>query len=126
MSERDDGDRPAGEPRAAAPENGAGDASGYGRQRSGWLVVVGMLAAIAGGIGFAWAYAADTGIGAMGGFLALGLVGIGFALAYWGRDLVDDKPAADPYPIPHGTRTRPPSLATRCRTTCTSSRAVAS
>ena len=32
--------------------------------------------------------------------LTLGLLGIGFALAYWGRDLTDDTPQAEPYPLP--------------------------
>jgi ubiquinol-cytochrome c reductase iron-sulfur subunit len=50
--------------------------------------------------GFVWAYAADASTYWLGGFLALGFIGLGFGLAYWGRNLLDDRPAADMYPIP--------------------------
>ena len=47
-----------------------------------------------------WAYVTDAGDRWLGAFLTIGMLGIGFALAYWGRDLVDDRPAAERYPLP--------------------------
>jgi ubiquinol-cytochrome c reductase iron-sulfur subunit len=67
---------------------------------TGWSPARGFLLAIAGAVGFVWAYAADASIYWLGGFLALGFIGLGFGLAYWGRNLVGDRLAADTYPIP--------------------------
>jgi ubiquinol-cytochrome c reductase iron-sulfur subunit len=67
----------------------------------GWPSALGLLAAIAGGVGFAWAYVVDAGNAWLGGFLALGLLGLGFALAYWGRDLAGDEEASGRYPVPY-------------------------
>jgi ubiquinol-cytochrome c reductase iron-sulfur subunit len=68
--------------------------------RSGWPAGVGLLATAAGGVGFAWAFAADASHYFIGGFLALGLVALGFTLAYWGRNLINDVPATGLYPAP--------------------------
>jgi ubiquinol-cytochrome c reductase iron-sulfur subunit len=67
---------------------------------TGWSPARGFLLAIAGAVGFVWAYAADASIYWLGGFLALGFIGLGFGLAYWGRNLVGDRLADDTYPIP--------------------------
>jgi ubiquinol-cytochrome c reductase iron-sulfur subunit len=67
---------------------------------SGWSAARGFLLAMVGAGGFIWAYAADASIYWLGGFLALGFIGLGFGLAYWGRNLVGDRPEADTYPIP--------------------------
>jgi ubiquinol-cytochrome c reductase iron-sulfur subunit len=66
-----------------------------------WPSAVGLLAAIGGGVGFAWAYIVDAGNAWLGGFLALALLGLGFALAYWGRDLAGDEEASGRYPVPY-------------------------
>jgi ubiquinol-cytochrome c reductase iron-sulfur subunit len=66
----------------------------------GWPVALSALMAAVGGIGFVVAYLLDAGTAWLGGFLCAGLLGIGFGLAYWGRNLVDDKPASGRYPLP--------------------------
>jgi ubiquinol-cytochrome c reductase iron-sulfur subunit len=65
-----------------------------------WPAYLALLLTVAGGVGFAWSYVVDAGNSWLGGFLALGLLGLGFALAYWGRDLAGDEEASGPYPIP--------------------------
>jgi ubiquinol-cytochrome c reductase iron-sulfur subunit len=72
----------------------------YRRPRRGWPAGLALLLVVVGGFGFMWAYVADAGDRWLGAFLTIGLLGIGFALAYWGRDLVDDKPGAERYPLP--------------------------
>lgn len=71
------------------------------RPRPVWPSALALLATIAGGVGFAWSYVVDADNAWLGGFLALGLLGLGFALAYWGRDLAGDEEASGRYPIPH-------------------------
>ena len=71
------------------------------RHRPTWPSVIALLATIAGAVGFVWAYAVDAHNAWLGGFLALGLLGLGFALAYWGRDLAGHEEAAGRYPIPY-------------------------
>ena len=93
----------AGEPSAAA----AGEAVRGGSPHGGrgtpptWPSALGLLAAVVGGVGFAWAYVVDAGNAWLGGFLAVGLLGLGFALAYWGRDLAGDEEATGRYPVPY-------------------------
>jgi ubiquinol-cytochrome c reductase iron-sulfur subunit len=70
------------------------------RTGHGWPVAVAALLAVIGGIGFAVSYVLDAGTGWLGGFLCTGFVGIAFGLAYWGRNLVGDRPAAGRYPLP--------------------------
>jgi ubiquinol-cytochrome c reductase iron-sulfur subunit len=69
-------------------------------RNSGWSAARGFLLALVGAGGFVWAYAANASTYWLGGFLALGFIGLGFGLAYWGRNLLDDQPEADLYPIP--------------------------
>ena len=81
---------------------GAGPSPGQPRRpRPVWPSAIALLATLAGGVGFAWAYIADADNAWLGGFLALGLLGLGFSLAYWGRDLAGDEETAGRYPIPH-------------------------
>ena len=57
--------------------------------------------AIGGAIGFVVAYAIDASTAWLGGTMALVFLGLGVALAYWGRDLSgDERPEVDRYPIP--------------------------
>jgi ubiquinol-cytochrome c reductase iron-sulfur subunit len=56
---------------------------------------------IAGGVGFAVAFIVGAGNLWIGGCLAAALLGLGGALAYWGRDLAGDEVIAAPYPVPH-------------------------
>ena len=72
----------------------------YRRPRRGWPAGLALLLVVVAGVGFIWAYLDDRSISWLGGFLTLGLAGIGFALAYWGRDLTDDTPQAEAYPLP--------------------------
>jgi ubiquinol-cytochrome c reductase iron-sulfur subunit len=65
-----------------------------------WPSALALLGTVVGGVGFAWAYVVDAANWWLGGFLALGLLGLGVALAYWGRDLAGDEEASEPYPIP--------------------------
>ena len=66
----------------------------------GWPVVVGLVACIVGSVGFAVAFIEDAGNAWLGGSMALALLGVGVALAYWGRDLVPSGVAAESYPVP--------------------------
>jgi ubiquinol-cytochrome c reductase iron-sulfur subunit len=73
-----------------------------------WPVALGLLATIGGAVGFVVAFARDSGLAWLGGCLALALLGLGVALAYWGRDLAGDEVVGGPYPIPNddpGART---------------------
>ena len=88
MAAPDDG------PRLTLPE------PDYRRPRRGWPAGFALFFALVAGFGFMWAYVTDAGDRWLGAFLTIGLLGIGFALAYWGRDLVDDRPAAERYPLP--------------------------
>ena len=76
--------RPAAEPRPAP----------------GWPAAIGLLIAIAGALGFVAFFIAGNNAQKIGGSLALGFLGLGFALAYWGRDLTDDEVEIDRYPLP--------------------------
>jgi ubiquinol-cytochrome c reductase iron-sulfur subunit len=80
---------------------------------SGWPVGLGILATIGGGIGFAVAYVLGAGNGWLGGTLALALLGLGLALAFWGRDLAGDEVISDPYPVPPDDTDGQAALATQ-------------
>jgi ubiquinol-cytochrome c reductase iron-sulfur subunit len=88
------GHDPIGEPQIGEPQP-----ESEGRS-SIWAAARAFLLAIVGAVGFVWAYAADLSNYYLGGFLALGFIGIGYGLAYWGRNLLSDRPAASTYPIP--------------------------
>lgn len=85
---------PDGDPRLSPPQ------PGYRRPRRGWPAGLALLIAGLAGLGFMWAYVTVAGDRWLGGFLTAGLLAVGFALAYWGRDLADDGPAAERYPLP--------------------------
>jgi ubiquinol-cytochrome c reductase iron-sulfur subunit len=55
---------------------------------------------VVGAGGFVWAYATNRSNYWLGGFLALGFIGIGFGLAYWGRNLLGERSGTSDYPIP--------------------------
>jgi ubiquinol-cytochrome c reductase iron-sulfur subunit len=67
---------------------------------SGWPSGLGLLIAAGGGVGLAVAYVAGAGTPWLGASLGLALAGVGFALAYWGRDLVGAQSGSEPYPLP--------------------------
>ena len=67
-----------------------------------WPVGLGIAATIAGGAAFAVSFVVGASNAWLGGSLALALLGLGLALAYWGRDLVDHAVLAGRYPVPPG------------------------
>ena len=67
----------------------------------GWPVTLGLLATVGGAVGFVVAFARDASLGWLGGSLMAALLGLGLALAYWGRDLAGDEVLTGPYPIPN-------------------------
>jgi ubiquinol-cytochrome c reductase iron-sulfur subunit len=84
-------------------KHGAGDSRRQPEHLGATIViVVALLAAVVGGVGFAWAYVDRAGNSWLGGFLALGFMGLGVALATWGRNLAGDVPTAGIYDIPDG------------------------
>jgi len=76
-------------------------ASSGGARPPGWPAAIGLLITIAGAIGFAVAFILDASGFWIGGALAAALLGLGLALAYWGRDLAGDEELSGPYPVPH-------------------------
>ncbi len=91
---------PSLEPSPIRPEGGGSPTEPSPPAPPRWPAALALLATIAGGVGFAWAYVVDAANWWLGGFLALGLLGLGVALAYWGRDLAGHEEASGPYPIP--------------------------
>jgi ubiquinol-cytochrome c reductase iron-sulfur subunit len=83
-------------PRPPNPEPPVG-----GHRPPGWPVAVGLLATVAGSAGFVIAYVRDAGLAWLGGSLVAALLGLGVALAYWGRDLAGDETLSGPYPVPN-------------------------
>jgi len=67
----------------------------------GWPATLGLLATLGGSVGFVVAFAEDASLGWLGGSLTAALLGLGLALAYWGRDLAGDELISGPYPIPN-------------------------
>jgi quinol---cytochrome c reductase iron-sulfur subunit len=72
-----------------------------GPRPPGWPVGLGLVLTIGGAVGFVVAYFTDAANWWIGGCLAVALLGLGTALAYWGRDLAGDEVASGPYPVPH-------------------------
>ena len=66
----------------------------------GWPAAIGLLVAIAGAVGFVAFFVVGNNSQKLGGTLALGFLGLGFALAYWGRDLTSDEVEVGRYPLP--------------------------
>jgi len=67
----------------------------------GWPAAIGLLATVVGSVAFVVAFVTDAGTAWLGGSLAAALLGLGMALAYWGRDLAGDEVISGPYPVPH-------------------------
>jgi len=76
------------------------DSADFGRRRSGFPVGVALLVAMAAAVGFVVAYVFDLSLYWLGGSAALFFAAFGYALAYWGRNLIGDPPALGQYPIP--------------------------
>ena len=73
------------------------------RRRRGWPswpAGIAFLAAIAGGVGFGWSYVWQVSDWWLGGFLALGLFGLGAGLTYWGVYLHRENVAREDFPYP--------------------------
>ena len=88
---------------------------GSGRPRAdgggtppGWPAAIGLLVTVVGSVGFVLAFVTNASNAWLGGSLAAALLGLGMALAYWGRDLAGDEVISGPYPAPHDD---PPSAA---------------
>jgi ubiquinol-cytochrome c reductase iron-sulfur subunit len=81
--------------------DGAAPTPGGGGSPPGWPAALGLLATVVGSVGFVVAFATNAGNGWLGGSLATALLGLGVALAYWGRDLAGDEVISGPYPVPH-------------------------
>jgi len=75
-------------------------ARGGGRP-PGWPAAIGLLATVAGSAAFVVAFVTNASNAWLGGSLAAALLGLGMALAYWGRDLAGDEVISGPYPVPH-------------------------
>jgi len=65
-----------------------------------WPVGLGIAATIGGAVSFAVCFIIGASNQWLGGSLALALLGLGLALAFWGRDLADDEVIAGRYPVP--------------------------
>jgi ubiquinol-cytochrome c reductase iron-sulfur subunit len=65
-----------------------------------WPVGLGIVATIGGGVSFAVCFIVGASNAWLGGSLALALLGLGLALAFWGRDLVGTQVLAGRYPVP--------------------------
>jgi ubiquinol-cytochrome c reductase iron-sulfur subunit len=65
-----------------------------------WPVGLGLAATVGGAISFAVSFIVGASNQWLGGSLALALLGLGLALAFWGRDLADDGVVAGRYPVP--------------------------
>ncbi len=65
-----------------------------------WPVGMGLAATIVGSVSFAVCFIVGADNQWLGGSLALALLGLGLALAFWGRDLAGDEVIAGRYPVP--------------------------
>lgn len=70
------------------------------RPAPGWPAGMALLVAIAGGAAFVAFFVVGNNAQELAGTMALAFVGLGFALAYWGRDLTPDDVAVGSYPLP--------------------------
>jgi quinol---cytochrome c reductase iron-sulfur subunit len=84
---------------APQPRNDGSRARGASRIPS-WPATLGLVALVVGAVGFAWSFVVNLSTAWLGGFLAVALLGLGLALAYWGRDLAGDEVISGPYPVP--------------------------
>ncbi len=66
----------------------------------GWPAAIGLLVTIAGAAAFVVFFIAGNNSQKIGGTMALAFLGLGFALAYWGRDLTPDEVEVGRYPLP--------------------------
>jgi len=95
-------EREAGTHGAPPVTGGSGPPPAHGSGRPpGWPVAIGLLVTIAGSVGFVVAFVTNASTAWLGGSLAAALLGLGMALAYWGRDLAGDEVISGPYPVPH-------------------------
>jgi ubiquinol-cytochrome c reductase iron-sulfur subunit len=78
-----------------------------------WPAGLGITAAIAGAVSFVVCFWVDASNAWIGGSLALALLGLGLALAFWGRDLAGDEVATGRYPVPPGDEEGQAQLATQ-------------
>jgi len=86
----------------APPAPGASPPPAHSSGRPpGWPAAIGLLATVAGSVAFVVAFVTDASNAWLGGALAVALLGLGMALAYWGRDLAGDEVISGPYPAPH-------------------------
>ncbi len=86
----------------APPVPGGGSPPTHGSGRPpGWPAAIGLLATVAGSVGFVVSFVTNASNAWLGGSLAVALLGLGMALAYWGRDLAGDEVISGPYPVPH-------------------------
>ena len=88
---------------AAGGPTTAGDPVAPRPPGAGWPAALGLLVAIAGSCGFVAFFIAGNDSQRIGGTLALAFLGLGFALAYWGRDLTSDEVVVGSYPLPPGS-----------------------
>jgi quinol---cytochrome c reductase iron-sulfur subunit len=101
VSEAEMDRRDVSEPQISEPEVNEADASERdGFMPPGWPVWLWLLVAIVGSVMFAVAFIIDASTAWIGGSLAAALLGVGVALAYWGRDLAGGEVAKGPYPVP--------------------------
>ncbi len=77
-----------------------GEARGDGRWGPGWPAAIGLLLTIAGAVAFVAFFIVGNNAQKVGGSLAVAFLGLGFALAYWGRDLTSDEVEVGRYPLP--------------------------
>lgn len=65
-----------------------------------WPSGLGIAATVVGAVAFAVSFIVGASNAWMGGSLALALLGLGLALAFWGRDLAGDEVISGRYPVP--------------------------
>jgi ubiquinol-cytochrome c reductase iron-sulfur subunit len=70
------------------------------RPAPGWPAGLALLLAIGGAAAFVIFFVVGNDTARIGGTLALAFLGLGFALAYWGRDLSGDDVEIGSYPLP--------------------------
>jgi len=97
VNEREVGTRGA----PPVPGGGGRPSARGGGTPPGWPAALGLLATLAGSVGFVVAFVTNASTAWLGGSLAVALLGLGMALAYWGRDLAGDEVISGPYPVPH-------------------------
>ena len=89
-----------GKGKIKAARAGGGELDAELAEPPGWPAGVGLLLAIAGAVGFATFFVQGNDSARIGGALGLSFLGLGFALAYWGRDLSGDDVEIGRYPLP--------------------------